>query len=186
MIRRLVGGLALTALLAAPAWAGIEEHSPEPSPDSELYSGFVMGRSLEGLQIHEDDEEPAPATTVKAWDTSVVAPAVDAELQMQWMFAQVGVLYEPHHEPSMGQVPHQLPTDDRPDEVREPGRQPESDHPDPTLDSASGALGADDEAAAGCSSTGALPSAPHAFGVAGLLLAFAALTRIRRPARQGR
>lgn len=183
MIRRALCGVALAALfIAPPAWAGIEEHSPDPTPESNLYDGFVMGRSLEGVKLHEGAEEDTEeTTTVTAFDVTATAPDAMTELQMQWMFAQVGILYEPLQETAAGgmaHTPHNLPANNRPHEVaREPGRQPSADPADPSLDSAEGALASDDDPQqdVGCTST-----SPTTSAWALLLLAAAALVRSRR------
>jgi hypothetical protein len=168
--------LALALSLAGPAFAGIEEHNPNPGPDSMLLDGVILDRSFEGTQA--EDKSLTAETTASHSLAMATAPFVAQELQVKWELARYGVLYLTAEEAGVfsdGAIdeasnPHR---DIRPDSDRR-----RADESAPQLDESRSALTADEQAA-GCQAGGG--AAP--VGLAALLLAAVGVV-LPRPARR--
>lgn len=154
------GRAATVALLlfSLPAQAGIEEHSPEPSPDMDLYGGFTRVKSFEGLNLGTSDDA-GESGTQRAFPKDALVPAVATDLQLQWMFAHVGILFEPGPLlPATDDMAHTPPPHVRPerrgDEAMTLDRpSAESDQPADLATAASALTAADEAQAAGCATS---------------------------------
>lgn len=177
----------MLVLVATPALAGIEEHSPDPSPEMNLLDGYNMGRSFEGLNIRDPNdsgaEEQAPVAVSYAKD--VMVPDVATDMQLQWMFARMGILYGaaptlPAPEGMAHTPPTQVRRDRRGAEAVDLTRPLAEDPESAPLETTSAPLASDEqdeEAAAGCSVAATGPSSGAALV---LLLTWVALRPRRR------
>ncbi|GMV43392.1 MAG: hypothetical protein AMXMBFR64_51080 [Myxococcales bacterium] len=181
MIARFGRAAAVALLLVSvPALAGIEEHSPEPNPDMDLYGGFTRVKSFEGLNFGKSDDA-GNGGAQRGFPKDALVPAVATDLQLQWMFAHVGILFEPGSLlPATDDMAHTPPPHVRPerrgDEAITLDRpSAESDQP-ADLATAASALTESDEA--GAQAAGCATSPTPARGLSALL--FATLVAMRR------